>query len=306
MYNRNKRSVNGILLLDKPLGLTSNDALTKSKKLYNSKKAGHTGSLDPLATGMLPICYGEATKFSQFLLEADKKYVVEAKLGIKTSTGDAEGEVIVTRDVPPNLCHKIEKVLDSFRGEIQQIPSMYSALKFQGKPLYAYARQGIEIERASRTVYIRELKILNFDNDTLEMAVSCSKGTYIRTLVEDIGEILGCGAYVSALRRTSVDPYAQKKMHSLDELEQLFQTEGQEALDELLLPIHSALSVWPEVTLSESLSFYIKQGQPVIVPKAPTAGLVQLVSSQNDFLGVGEILDDGRVAPRRLLASSAR
>lgn len=303
MSFRPKRVINGILLLDKPIGLSSNQALTEVKRLFCAKKAGHTGSLDPLATGMLPICFGEATKFSQFLLEADKEYYVEAKLGIRTITGDAEGEIIATRAVPDLPAEQLELILDDFRGEIQQIPSMYSALKFQGKPLYSYARQGIEIERTSRMVTIRQLTIVDYTQDRLVMSVRCSKGTYIRTLVDDIGERLGCGAFVCALRRTLVDPFAEKDMVTLAELKNLSEEQLQNHSESKLLPIDSALHAWPEVLLSESLTFYIKQGQPIIVPKAPTQGLVRLVSHQHTFLGIGQILNDGRVAPVRLLST---
>lgn len=293
------REVNGILLLDKPLGLTSNQALTEVKRLFTATKAGHTGSLDPLASGMLPICFGEATKFSQFLLEADKQYLVEAKLGVRTATGDAEGEIIATREVSVNQS-QLETVFESFRGEISQIPSMYSAIKFQGKPLYAYARQGIEIERQARTVVIKQLTLLSYQDDHFSIQVTCSKGTYIRTLIEDIGEKLGCGAYVTLLRRTYVDPYQEAKMLTLDELKKY--KEEQPFLDEWLLPIDTMLSGWPELNLAASIAFYMKQGQPVIVPRAPTQGSVRLFSEGN-FLGVGEILDDGRVAPRRLVTN---
>lgn len=298
---RRGRDVNGILLLDKPIGLSSNQALTQAKILFNAKKAGHTGSLDPLASGMLPICFGEATKFSQFLLEADKEYLVDAKLGIRTTTGDAEGEIISTKPVSFTAL-QLERVLESFRGEIQQIPSMYSAIKFQGKPLYAYARQGIEIERPSRTVTIKELILLHATDDTLTIRVRCTKGTYIRTLVEDIGEVLGFGAHVSSLRRTYVEPYITAQMTSLEELRHVKENNIDE-LDTLLRPIDSALSDWPEIRLSSSVAYYLKQGQPVIVPRAPTSGWVRLFVDDDSFMGVGEVLDDGRVAPRRLTST---
>src|SRR5579862_9142002 len=227
---RIKRQIHGILLLDKPLGMTSNAALQKVKRLFNAKKAGHTGSLDPLATGMLPICFGEATKFSQFLLESDKCYQVEAKLGVKTRTGDAEGEVIAVKPVMDLTCERLEAVLSQFVGQIQQIPPMYSALKIQGKPLYELARQGIEIPREARSVQIYRLQLIDFQAETLKFEVQCSKGTYVRTLVEDIGELLGCGAHVSALRRTVVLPYNEIKMYTLDALEEIHQQFGMDAL----------------------------------------------------------------------------
>lgn len=302
MSSRPKQNIDGILLLNKPVGISSNKALTEVKKIFNPKKAGHTGSLDPLASGMLPICLGEATKFSQYLLEADKEYYVEGKLGVRTTTGDAEGSIVETRDLPTDLASKIDVVLDKFRGEIQQIPSMYSALKFKGRPLYEYAREGIEIERASRSVNIKELTLISYAHDRLVLLVKCSKGTYIRTLIEDIGEQLGVGAYVSMLCRTYVAPYEDRPMVTLEKLKELADADRQ-LLKEQLLPIDSALSGWPLLTLTESLTYYIKQGQPIIVPKAPTEGLVRLVSNQQAFLGVGEILTDGRVAPRRLIAT---
>lgn len=300
MSMHTRKNINGFLLLNKPIGISSNQALTEVKKLFRAKKAGHTGSLDPLASGMLPICFGEATKFSQYLLEADKEYYVEAKLGVRTTTGDAEGSIVATRPVPENIAVNLEQALNNFRGEIEQIPSMYSALKFKGRPLYEYARQGIEIERASRKVLIKELQLISCEQDCLVMVVKCSKGTYIRTLIEDIGEFLGTGAYVSALCRTNVEPYTDKGMITLEQLHEL--AADPESLEQLLLPIDSALSNWPQLELSEALTYYIKQGQPIIVPKAPTNGLVRLISNRNSFIGVGEILLDGRVAPRRLVA----
>lgn len=300
-----RKITNGFLLLNKPIGISSNQALMAAKKLFHAKKAGHTGSLDPLASGMLPICFGEATKFSQYLLEADKEYYVEAKLGVRTITGDAEGEVVATKTVPSSIAKDLETILDQFRGEIQQVPSMYSALKFKGKPLYHYARQGIEIERESRTVNIKQLSLVSYADEKLVIVVRCSKGTYIRTLIDDLGAALGVGAYVTALCRTFVEPYEHETMYTLEELQDLA-ANGLESLEAVLLPIDSALSAWPHVLLTESLTYYIKQGQPIIVPKAPVQGLVRLMSNQNTFLGVGEILDDGRVAPRRLVAAPAR
>jgi tRNA pseudouridine55 synthase len=294
------RDVHGILLIDKPLGITSNQALIAVKRLYNAKKAGHTGSLDPLACGMLPMCLGEATKFSEHLLAADKQYWVQAKLGIRTTTGDGEGEILTRKKVVIEPL-QLQEALNAFLGTIVQIPSMYSAIKFQGKPLYAYARAGIEIERQSRAVSIKTLELLDFTEDTCTLLVRCSKGTYIRTLIEDIGEKLQCGAYVTQLRRIFVEPYQNNNMVTLAELREL--KDNDQLLDALLLPIESALGNLPEVILAPSLAFYLQRGQPVIVSKAPTTGLVQLFTEQGMFLGVGEILGDGRVAPKRLLRS---
>lgn len=297
------RSVNGILLLDKPYGVSSNAALQTVKRIYAANKAGHTGSLDPLASGMLPICFGEATKFSQYLLEADKRYWVIAKLGAKTTTGDAEGEILEERPVTSAAFNSLETILAKFRGNVSQVPSMYSALKHQGRPLYELARKGIVVERPARTVHIYELTLLNTTSNTLTLEVACSKGTYIRTLVEDIGEALGCGAYVAELRRLSVALYPQTHMITLPQLEKIAHDNpgNYGMLDALLLPLDTSVQHWPLVQLSQAASYYLFRGQPVIVPKAPSSGWVRLALNDGSFLGVGEILDDGRVAPRRLI-----
>ncbi|TNF37129.1 MAG: tRNA pseudouridine(55) synthase TruB [Gammaproteobacteria bacterium] len=292
------RAVNGILLLDKPIDLSSNQALQIVKRIYNAQKAGHTGSLDPLATGMLPICLGEATKISAFLLDADKTYEFKCRLGQKTTTADAEGEVIDTRPHEHITLADIEKVIPQFVGNIQQVPPMYSALKKDGQRLYELARQGVEVERQPRPVTIYSLDITGFDGNDLSLMVRCSKGTYVRTLAEDIGEALGCGAFISQLRRTSVGPYKQA-MVTLETLRDL-ENQGDEAgLDALLLGLDSGLSDWPQVNLDADSAWYVRQGQPVLVPKAPTEGLLRIYAG-DQFLGIGEILDDGRVAPRRV------
>jgi len=297
---RNYRDVNGILLLDKPVGLTSNRALQTVKRIFNARKAGHTGSLDPLASGVLPICMGEATKVSAFLLDADKRYRVRCRLGVRTATGDAEGETVETRAVDSYSRAQLESVLERFRGSIEQIPPMYSALKHQGQRLYKLARQGVEVERQPRPVEIYALLLTAQGDDWIEIEVHCSKGTYVRTLVEDIGERLGCGAHVCALRRTGVGPYDEAGLVTIAMLEQLKQSDLA-AMDRLLLPIESALTQWPGVELSSDAAFYLQQGQPVLVPRAPTSGWVRLYERDHTFLGMGEILDDGRVAPRRLM-----
>jgi len=294
------RRVDGVVLLDKPVGITSNDALQQAKRLFRARKAGHTGSLDPLASGMLPICMGEATKFSAFLLDADKFYRVECKLGEKTTTADSEGEVIETRPVGDYDGETIEAALTRFRGDIMQLPPMFSALKHQGKRLYELAREGIEVERELRPITIHELTLIEHQDDLLTLEVRCSKGTYIRTLAEDIGELLGCGAHVSALRRLEVGPYLAANMVTLEQLAAA-SDEGNHALDELLLPIESAISNWPDLMLNDDAAYYLKQGQPILMPKAPSEGWVRLYSSKNGFLGVGEMMDDGRVAPKRLI-----
>ncbi len=300
--HQNQRKVNGILLLDKPVGLTSNAALQKVKKLFNARKAGHTGSLDPLASGLLPLCFGEATKISGFLLDADKRYRVSCKLGERTTTGDAEGEVTETRPVTGLDEQKIRNVLDGYLGEISQIPPMYSAVKHKGKRLYELAREGVEVEREARTVTIHEMSLLCVDLPVMELDVHCSKGTYVRALVEDIGEDLGCGAHVADLRRSQVGPFDANGMVTMASLEALAE-KGLEALDALLLPLESGLLQWPDVRLNEDAAYYLLQGQPVVVPHAPTNGWVRLYKGDDRFLGMGEILDDGRVAPRRLLNS---
>ncbi|MGA7799543.1 MAG: tRNA pseudouridine(55) synthase TruB [Gammaproteobacteria bacterium] len=294
------RNIHGILLLDKPAGVTSNAALQTVKRLYRARKAGHTGSLDPLASGLLPICLGEATKVSGFLLDADKHYWVLCRLGEKTATGDAEGEVLERRSIEGIDAARIEAVLELFRGPIEQIPPMYSAVKHQGQRLYKLARQGLEVERKPRSVVIHELRMERYDAPVLEIVVRCTKGTYVRTLAEDIGEALDCGAHVAQLRRLGVGPYGEQDMIALDELQAMAE-QGLGALDERLLPLESALTQWPEVRLSDDAAYYLLRGQPVLVPRAPTSGWVRLYAAEQRFLGMGEILDDGRVAPRRLL-----
>ncbi len=294
------REVNGILLLDKPIGITSNDALQQVKRLYDARKAGHTGNLDPMASGLLPLCLGEATKVSAFLLDADKRYRGTCKLGVRTNTGDADGEAIETRPVIDVTEARVREVLESFRGEIEQIPPMHSAIKHQGQPLYKLAHQGLEVERKPRRVTIYELNLLRFSADELELDVHCSKGTYIRTLAEDIGEALGCGAHLNQLRRTAAGPFVEVGAVTLEQLKQLLLDGGQEALDALLLPIEDALAGWPAINLSANLTYYVRQGQAVQVSQAPTRGWVRLFGPEGDFIGVGHILDDGRVAPKRL------
>jgi tRNA pseudouridine55 synthase len=299
----NQRKVNGILLLDKPAGLTSNAALQQVKRLFRARKAGHTGSLDPLASGLLPVCMGEATKVSAFLLDADKHYLVTMRLGERTATGDAEGETVEQRPVDAVSEDGLQAVMEHYLGDIEQVPPMYSAVKHKGQRLYKLARQGVEVEREPRTITIHELELLEFAPPVASIRVRCSKGTYVRTLVEDIGEELGCGAHVSALRRIGVGPFGEQGMLSMETLESRLAEAGEAGLDELLLPMESGLANWPDVHLAGDAAFYLRQGQPVLVPKAPTSGLVRLYEGESRFLGVGEILDDGRVAPRRLLGT---
>ncbi|MBV2121788.1 MAG: tRNA pseudouridine(55) synthase TruB [Candidatus Thiodiazotropha sp. (ex Ctena orbiculata)] len=295
------RNINGVLLLDKPQGMTSNKALQEVKFLYKAAKAGHTGSLDPLATGLLPICFGEATKLSAFLLDADKRYLVKVKLGEITTTADAEGEVVETADPSGVTEAALLETLKEFLGEQQQLPPMFSAIKHNGERLYKLARQGIEVEREPRTIHIHGINLLSFDLPEFEMDVRCSKGTYVRTLAEDIGKRLGCGAYVSGLRRTGVGPYDDQSMLTVEQVQEAFGEKRFAEMDEWLLPLESALADWPEVALSADAAFYMKQGQPILVPNAPTSGWVRLYANKTDFIGVGQILDDGRVAPKRLM-----
>ena len=295
-----RRDVHGVLLLDKPVGLTSNDALQRAKRLFTAKKAGHTGSLDPLASGMLPLCFGEGTKISGFLLDADKYYAVTCRLGSRTATADAEGVVVETKPVPRLDAQTIERALARFRGEIQQIPPMYSALRHQGQRLYDLAREGIEVPREPRAVTIHELMLQGYTTETLSLEVRCSKGTYIRTLVEDVAEALGTCAHVTVLRRLAVGPFGLgSAMHGLAELEAAAQA-GSAALDGLLLPVDSAVAHWPKAELAGDAAWYFAKGQPVFVPGAPTAGRLRVYAAQR-FLGVGEIISDGRLAPKRLL-----
>ena len=301
---RKGRPVNGILVLDKPLGVSSNKALQQAKWLYFAAKAGHTGSLDPLATGVLPLCFGEATKFSQYLLDADKAYESTFVLGVATDTGDAEGEVIAEADASAITESDVVQALKAFEGEIEQVPSMYSAIKQDGQPLYKLARQGIEVERKSRSVVVKVLDIRGFrpgERPEVDVYLECSKGTYVRSIAEDLGKALGCGAHVSVLRRTKAGPFSIEDSVTMNTLEALKGNDEHEKMDSLLLPADAALGALPLVELPESSGYYMRQGQPVLVPNAPCDGIVRVALESGEFLGVGEILDDGRVAPRRLV-----
>jgi tRNA pseudouridine55 synthase len=304
MGNKQKtkgRNVHGILLLDKPAGITSNQALQHVKYLYQARKAGHTGSLDKQATGLLPLCLGEATKICGYLLDSDKYYQATCKLGMTTSTGDAEGEIIAQATVPELTKEDVQAVLVQFLGEISQVPPMHSALKHKGQRLYKLAYQGIVVEREPRNVTIYSMELLALNGDEMEISVRCSKGTYIRTLAEDIGKKLGCGgAHVKKLRRLGAGPFRAEQMIAMAEIERVA-TEGTASLDHLLLPLDSALQDAPELQVSESLVFYMRQGQAVMVPRAPVDGLVRIYDQQHQFIGVGEVQDDGKICPRRLV-----
>ncbi|EMF7364050.1 tRNA pseudouridine(55) synthase TruB [Vibrio vulnificus] len=304
---RKGRPIDGVILLDKPTGMSSNDALQKVKRLYFAEKAGHTGALDPLATGMLPICLGEATKFSQFLLDSDKRYRVIAKLGERTDTSDSDGDVVETRPVNVTL-ETLEACIEKFRGESDQVPSMFSALKYQGKPLYEYARKGIEVPRESRKITVYEIILHRFEGDEVEMEVHCSKGTYIRTIVDDLGEMLGCGAHVTMLRRTGVAKYPYENMVTLEQLNELVDNANRdgvaprEVLDPLLMPMDTAVEDLPEVNLIADLADMVMHGQAVQVLGAPTEGQLRLtMGEERGFIGVGEMNRDGKIAPKRLV-----
>lgn len=308
---RKGRRIDGVFLLDKPQGLSSNAALQRVKRLYDAAKAGHTGALDPLATGLLPICLGEATKFSQFLLESDKRYLTTARLGVRTDTSDAEGQVVETRPVPEiDKATLLSLLNEQFLGEIEQVPSMFSALKHQGQPLYKLARKGIQVEVKPRLVSIYEIKLLDLRDTEIDLEVHCSKGTYIRSLVEDIGLQLGCGAHVSKLRRTAVAGYSANQMMTLDELESKAQktdrdqvAEGiQIGLDALLLPPWSAVQDYPMLSLDAEASSALLKGQRLSQLFEPL-GLVRLFAGDR-FLGLGEVDSAGRLLAKRLLDTS--
>ncbi len=293
-----KRKVDGVLLLDKPVGLSSNIALQKAKRLYRAEKAGHTGTLDPFATGLLPLCLGEATKFSQFLLDADKEYLAVVKLGVRTSSGDPEGDVIAQR--PVNVSEaELLAALPRFMGEIEQIPPMHSALKHAGRPLYEYARKGIEIERKARRVTVNELVVESFSGDVCTLRVHCGKGFYVRALADDLGEVLGCGAHLIGLRRTGVGPFKIEQAQSLEDLS---------ALDEVLrdgrlLPADILVHALPDIQLDIEAAWQICHGQAIWLPRLSVGQQYRLYAQDARFLGVGEVNQDGKVAPKRLVVT---
>lgn len=294
--------IDGVLLLDKPKGMSSNYALQKARRLYQAQKAGHTGTLDPMATGLLPVCFGEATKFSSHLLEADKVYRARIKFGQVTDTGDAEGEILREREIPELAESELEAVLDRFRGEIDQVPPMYSALKHQGRPLYELARQGIEIERAVRRVTIYNMALLARHSDGIEIEVAVSKGTYIRSLAEDIGEALGCGAHLTALRRLKTGPFTGDAMLDFERLEVLA---DQQAREGVLLPVDILLDHLPRLDITAEMARKILRGQQA----ETTTGSLEVdslarVYQDQQLLGLVRIAAEGIIAPRRLLSSA--
>ncbi|MEC6797530.1 tRNA pseudouridine(55) synthase TruB [Photobacterium sp. S4TG1] len=307
---RKGRPINGVILVDKPTGISSNDTLQKVKRIFFAQKAGHTGALDPLATGMLPLCFGEATKFSQFLLDSDKRYRVVAKLGERTDTSDSDGEVVETRAVNVER-DQLEACIDSFRGTTDQIPSMYSALKYQGRKLYEYAREGISIPRESRKITVYSVELLRFDNNEVEMELHVSKGTYIRTIVDDLGEMLGCGAHVTYLRRTGVSNFPYERMVTIEQLQAMLdqakadEIEPGTVLDELLLPTDTAVQDLPEVNITAEAAVHVLHGNPVAAEVVPAEGTLVRITVGNtaEFIGVGTIDAKGMLAPKRVMAN---
>jgi len=301
MARRNSASrgdnLSGLLLLDKPQGVTSNEALQEAKRLLNARKAGHTGSLDPIATGLLPLCFGSATKLSGFFLGADKTYWTRIRLGERTATGDSEGDVVEKKPVTVSQ-NDIEKALLNFQGEFLQTPPMYSAVKMNGTPLYKLARQGIEVERSPRTVVVYTMELKSFDGLDLELELKCSRGFYVRGLAHDLGNLLKCGGHVVALRRLVV---ADLKIEDAVKLAELTAVPDLAVRQKMLTPIDGGLSHLPEVRLSADAAFYLCRGQAVRAHGLPNEGQVRLYAKEAGFLGIGMVTDDGRVTPRRLI-----
>ncbi|MEX0962890.1 MAG: tRNA pseudouridine(55) synthase TruB [Pseudohongiellaceae bacterium] len=303
MAKRNKgRSIDGIVILDKAIGVSSNRALQEVKRIFDASKAGHTGSLDPLATGVLPLCLGEATKVSQFLLDSDKKYRTRIKLGVRTDSGDCEGSEIERCAEFQILEKQIKEALKQFQGEIDQVPPMHSALKVNGVPLYKMARRGETIERQSRRVTVYSIELSHYEGDEIELEIACSKGTYIRTIADDLGQVLGCGAHIIALRRTQAGAFTEADCVTTQTLKEEFESGGLSVIDEHLIPMDKAVADLPEVVLPSITASFIKNGQPVLVRHLPEEGLVRLYEEEQ-FIGIGCIDDDGKVAPRRLIVA---
>lgn len=299
MMKKPTRAINGVLLLDKDCGASSNRVLQQAKRLYQAAKAGHTGSLDPLASGVLPLCFGEATKFARFLLDADKTYVVTAKLGVITDSGDAEGQILATNPVPNFTAEFIKATIATFLGAGKQIPSMFSALKHNGQPLYKLARQNITIERPARDIFVYSYELLSMTTDTITCEIACSKGTYIRSLIEDLGQVLGCGAHVTMLRRTKAGPFTIENSHTLAKLEQ------SDNLDSLLLPMDCLLGGLQKIILSNSEAQLIRNGREILnnTPTGFDTKIVALLTCENELLGIAEARNDGNIVPLRLVAT---
>jgi len=300
---RKRRDVDGILLFDKPLGVSSNKALQQVRWLYGAAKGGHTGSLDPLATGLLPLCFGQATKVCGYLLDADKSYEVVCRFGARTTTGDREGAVVENGPIDADRLAALPAVLERFIGEIDQIPPMYSALKHEGERLYRLARQGKDVERPPRRVHIHAASVLSQSGAEATLRIRCSKGTYVRTFVEDVAVALGTVAHVHALRRVTLGPFTlDEGSHDMAALQGCAEAGSFAALDALLMPLDAALQHYPALAVSEALVFYLGQGNAVSVPNTEPAGTtVRLYGPGERFLGMGEMLADGRCAPRRLM-----
>lgn len=296
------RSIDGIVILDKAIGISSNRALQEVKRIYDAQKAGHTGSLDPLATGVLPLCLGEATKVSQFLLDSDKAYRARVKLGVRTDSGDSEGNVLESCADIQVTRQQVEAALKRFEGEIEQVPPMHSALKVNGVPLYKMARKGQTIEREARQITIFSIELTAFEGDEIEMEIACSKGTYIRTIADDLGQALGCGAHIIALRRTQAGAFTEADCVTTQALVEECANGGLSAIDQHLIPMDMAIADLPEVVLPSITASFIKNGQPVLVRHLPEEGLVRLYEEEQ-FIGIGCIDDDGKVAPRRLIVA---
>ncbi len=305
MARRNKkgRDITGIVIIDKPTGHSSNHILQRVKRLFDAKKAGHTGSLDPLATGLLPVCLGDATKLSSYLLDADKQYQVTCQLGVITDSGDSDGDVIDELPIPEFDENTLINIIQQFTGEIDQVPPMFSALKYQGQPLYKLARQGIDVERKARRITIYAIDLLDYQRDKFTLSVRCSKGTYIRTLIEDISHALGTGGHVIMLRRTAVAGYDLSQAVTIETLQKVLDEEGLSALDGMLEQAEDALPDWPMILLDAEATKSIGYGQSVTVDEPYKSANVRIYNADNEFIGLGEMSVEGVVAPKRLFAN---
>jgi tRNA pseudouridine55 synthase len=302
---RPTRDVRGLLLLDKPRGMSSNGALQHAKRLFQAAKAGHTGSLDPLATGMLPICFGAATKLSGYLLDAPKTYAVTAELGAATNTGDAEGDIVQRDAVPARDDAQVRTALAALEGEIEQVPPMHSALKRNGVPLYRLARRGVEVPRAARAVTVHSIRLDSYHWPELRFTVSCSKGTYVRTLVTDLAAALGTLGHVRELRRLSVATFREEQMRTFEALEALLREDGLAALDTALMPLDSALGDWPKIVLDADRAARLLHGESVTADSDSACGWTRVYVASGELIALGEVLPDGRLAPRRVFGPQA-